>query len=209
VNVATAAVAQVEDRDSTSTRLALLNAAIDLLVDRGFGALTTTRLAEHAGFTRGALQHHFASRDDLLVQLFKFALSAELPRIPSDAASLPLDERVEILIAFLEEHTASKWQAASIALIKGIDRRSPVGIAIKETTYDRISCIHAKVKDLFPDISISSSEWATLIRNLSGEIYGSSLYIGWTPNDVIDIDTISSKSLRRKIAKFYFSTLLK
>ena len=208
MNVATAA-AQVGDRDSTSTRLALLNAAIDLLVDRGFGALTTTRLAEHAEFTRGALQHHFASRDDLLVQLYKFALSAELPRIPADAASLPLDERVEILISFVEENAASRWQAASIALVKGIDSRSPVGIAIKQTTYDMISRIHAKVKDLFPDISLSPAEWATLIRNLSGEIYGSSLYIGWKPKDVIDIDTISSKALRRKIAKMYFTTLLK
>jgi len=207
VNVATAAV-QVGDRDNTSTRLALLNAAIDLLVDRGFGALTTTRLAEHAGFTRGALQHHFASRDDLLVQLYNFALSAELPRIPAEAASLPLDERVEILISFLEENAASRWQAASIALIKGIDSRSPVGIAIRQTTYDMISRIHAKVKDLFPDLSLSQAEWAPLIRNLSGEIYGSSLYIGWKPRDVIDVDTISSKALRRKIAKHYFAALL-
>jgi len=205
--VATAA-AQVLDRDSTSTRLALLNAAIDLLVDRGLGALTTTRLAEHAGFTRGALQHHFASRDDFLVQLYNFALSAELPRIPAEAASLQLDERVEILISFLEENAASRWQAASIALIKGIDSRSPVGIAIRQTTYDMISRIHAKVKDLFPDISLSPAEWGTLIRNLSGEIYGSSLYIGWKPKDVIDLDTISSKALRRKIAKFYFATVL-
>jgi len=206
--VATAAV-QVGDQNSSSTRLALLNAAIDLLVDRGFGALTTTRLAEHAGFTRGALQHHFASRDDLLVQLYNFALSAELPRIPADAASLQLDERVEILISFLEENAASKWQAASIALIKGVDRRSPVGMAIRKTTYDMISRIHAKVKDLFPDVSLSPAEWATLIRNLSGEIYGSSQYMRWKTEDVIDIDTISSKALRRKIAKFYFSTILK
>jgi AcrR family transcriptional regulator len=200
-------VIQAKYRDSASTRLALLNAAIDLLVDRGFGALTTVRLAEHAGFTRGALQHHFASRDDLLVQLYQFALSAELPCIPEDAATLPLDERVEILISFLEENAASKWQAASIALIKGIDSRSPVGLAIEQTTYDMISRIHVKVKGLFPDITLTPAEWATLIRNLSGEIYGSSLYIGCKPSQVIDIDTISSKVLRRKIAKLYFASI--
>jgi len=122
---------------------------------------------------------------------------------------LPLDERVEILISFLEKNAASKWQAASIALIQGVDSRSPVGMVMEQTTYDMISRIHAKVKDLFPDIALSPSEWATLIRNLSGEIYGSSLYIGCKSGNVIDIDTIASKTLRRKIAKLYFASIIK
>jgi len=195
------------DRDSSSTRLALLNAAIDLLVDRGFGALTTTRLAEHAGFTRGALQHHFASRDDLLIQLHKFALSVELPRIPEDAASLPLDERVEILISFLEENAASKWNAATIALRKGIDSESVVGKALEHVSNNMISRIHAQVSGLFPDIILSRTEWSTLIRYLAGEVYGSSVYINWKAKDVIDVDAVSSRAFRRKIAKLYFKVI--
>ena len=195
------------DRPSDATRLALLRAAADLLVDRGFGALTTTRVAEYAGFTRGAVQHHFASRDDLLIELHKHVLSVELPRIPSTATSLPLDQRVEILVAFLEENATSRWHAASQALRKGIDSASPVGQAIQQHSFDLIARIHDTVIGLFPEIAMSPAEWATLIRHLAGEIYGSSFYHQWKPRELIDLEDIASRSLRRKIAKLYFAEI--
>jgi AcrR family transcriptional regulator len=49
-----------------ATRTALLDAAIACLVEEGYANATTRRIAERAGVTPGALQHHFASKTELL-----------------------------------------------------------------------------------------------------------------------------------------------
>jgi AcrR family transcriptional regulator len=49
-----------------ATRTALLDAAVDCLAEKGYANTTTRRIAERAGVTPGALQHHFASRAELL-----------------------------------------------------------------------------------------------------------------------------------------------
>jgi AcrR family transcriptional regulator len=55
-----------------TTRTALLDAAIDCLVDYGYARTTTRRIAERAGVTPGALQHHFASKAELLGELIAY-----------------------------------------------------------------------------------------------------------------------------------------
>jgi AcrR family transcriptional regulator len=50
---------------SARTRGALLEAARALFATKGFAATGRDEIAEHAGVTRGALYHHFASKTDL------------------------------------------------------------------------------------------------------------------------------------------------
>jgi AcrR family transcriptional regulator len=55
----------VQER-SLATRAALLDAAIDCLVERGYAATTTIETARRAGVSRGAQLHHFPTKADLL-----------------------------------------------------------------------------------------------------------------------------------------------
>ena len=48
------------------TKQKILNAALKVLVDSGFQALTQTRVAEEAGMSQGLLTYHFPTRSDLL-----------------------------------------------------------------------------------------------------------------------------------------------
>jgi AcrR family transcriptional regulator len=51
---------------SAETRAKLIQAAIDLIGRRGYGPATTEAIAAAAGVSRGALQHQFASRYELI-----------------------------------------------------------------------------------------------------------------------------------------------
>lgn len=51
---------------SAATRAALLDAAVQCLVQDGYAQVTTARVAERAGVTRGAHLHHFGTRQALL-----------------------------------------------------------------------------------------------------------------------------------------------
>jgi len=69
-----------------ATRGALLDATIDVLVDRGYAGLTTTGVCERAGVTRGAQAHYFATKQDLVVQ----ALGHLTDKLVADLVSKPL-----------------------------------------------------------------------------------------------------------------------
>jgi AcrR family transcriptional regulator len=51
---------------SAATRQALVDAAIELLMERGWAATTSVAVCERAGCTRGALVHHYPSLSALL-----------------------------------------------------------------------------------------------------------------------------------------------
>jgi AcrR family transcriptional regulator len=50
----------------TVTRAKVLTATIDCLVEHGYANTSTRHIAKRAGMTVGALQHHFASKADLM-----------------------------------------------------------------------------------------------------------------------------------------------
>lgn len=54
------------------TRERILIAALDLFSERGFTAVSVRDIATHAGLTHAGLLHHFAGKDDLLVQVLAF-----------------------------------------------------------------------------------------------------------------------------------------
>jgi AcrR family transcriptional regulator len=55
-----------QQRKSAQTRLRMLEAGVDALVEGGYAGLTTAQVAERAGVSRGAMHHHFATRIDLV-----------------------------------------------------------------------------------------------------------------------------------------------
>jgi len=61
------------------TRKALLDATVETLVDVGYARMTTRGVAERAGVSIGALQHHFESKSELVAAAMEH-LIAELSR---------------------------------------------------------------------------------------------------------------------------------
>lgn len=57
---------RTQEERSTATQAALVGAAIDLLVRRGWAATTAAEVCQRAGVTRGALMHHYPNLGGLL-----------------------------------------------------------------------------------------------------------------------------------------------
>jgi AcrR family transcriptional regulator len=76
-----------QEERSADTSARLLDATIDLLHDRGLWRMSTPDIAAHAGVSRGALTHHFANRDDLILT----AVTRDLARITEDLHRFALD----------------------------------------------------------------------------------------------------------------------
>ncbi|QRY61945.1 TetR/AcrR family transcriptional regulator [Gordonia sp. PDNC005] len=95
-------VRRTQEERSAQTRAALMEATIDCLVEFGYSGITTTRVAERAGVTRGAQMHHFGSRNELVSHAIRHLAerrSAEaVERVGRIAESLdPLDSLFDLL----------------------------------------------------------------------------------------------------------------
>lgn len=56
------------EQQRQNTRRAILDATVACLVEDGYGALTTRRIAERVGIAQSTLMHHFETREALLVE---------------------------------------------------------------------------------------------------------------------------------------------
>lgn len=67
---------------SRRARAAICDATIECLFARGYGETTLACVATMAGFSKGALQHHFPSKEDLMAATADTLLSRPFARSP-------------------------------------------------------------------------------------------------------------------------------
>lgn len=85
---------QTQTQRSQATREHLIATAIEVVRDRSFQGATIFEVAKAAGMTPGALQHHFASKAELMLQVVGEILRAsDGTGVPWPDAGLPLEER--------------------------------------------------------------------------------------------------------------------
>ncbi len=77
-----------QDR-SRATRARLLESAIGCLAELGWSGATVAVIAERAGVSRGATQHYFPTREDLLTAALEQMAEVRLAEIKREAARLP------------------------------------------------------------------------------------------------------------------------
>jgi AcrR family transcriptional regulator len=99
------------------TREALISAARELFGQRGFAAVGTEEIVRSAGLTRGALYHHFASKEDLFRAVYEAVERDLVDRIAATAldASDPVEALRRGARAFLD--ACEDPSARRIALI--------------------------------------------------------------------------------------------
>ena len=80
---------------SHATRAALLASGRALFAERGFAGTAREQIVERAGVTRGALHHHFGTKQDLFAAVFE-ELEAELAARIAAAAMAGDDPRQQL-----------------------------------------------------------------------------------------------------------------
>ncbi len=124
---------------TAATRKAVLEATLELLVERGYAGTSSRLAAERAGVSLGALQHHFRTRADLSVEALSYAsarLAEEFVATSTDSGNVMerfgsiLDRlfvvfRGSTFAAAVEIHLASRTdgdlQAAVLTLNRDVE----------------------------------------------------------------------------------------
>ena len=90
-----------QDR-SRATRQRLLDAAVECLVQLGWTGSTVTVVAERAGVSRGAAQHHFPTREALITAAVEHVTEVRVADIQRELDALPAGElRTEAVVELI------------------------------------------------------------------------------------------------------------
>lgn len=130
-------VRQPQQDRSRQTRRRLLQAAVACLTELGWTRTTVVVVAERAGVSRGAAQHHFPTREDLINAAVNHVSEVQLEELAEQVAALPTDgtRRRAVVEMLLNLYTGPSfraalhlWVAASTdeelgALIKPLERQ--------------------------------------------------------------------------------------
>jgi AcrR family transcriptional regulator len=102
-----------QDR-SRVTRQRLLSSAVESLCEIGWQGTTVAVVAERAGVSRGAAQHHFPTREDLFTAAVEYMAEVRIDEIKREVVGLPTGERrtAAVVAQLVSFYTGPMFRAA-------------------------------------------------------------------------------------------------
>lgn len=97
-------------------RARLLDATVELLIERGFAGTSTTLVSERAGVSRGAQLHHFPTKNDLVVAAVEHLTAVRGAELEAAFAALPRRGRTRAVLRMLGDHFSSPVFTAALEL---------------------------------------------------------------------------------------------
>ena len=105
-----------QEERTRAMRARLLEATVELLVERGFSGTSTTLVSERAGVSRGAQLHHFPTKNDLVVAAVEHLTEVRGAELASAARALPTGaRRTRAVLQMLGDHfTSPVWKSRHV-----------------------------------------------------------------------------------------------
>jgi AcrR family transcriptional regulator len=107
------------------TRDRLLRAARETVEEQGYAAASVLAVAVRAGVAAGTLYRHFASKEDLLVELFRTVCDRELAAMRAAARPAPQDtthaERIERVLGTFARRALRRPRLAWALIAEPVD----------------------------------------------------------------------------------------
>jgi AcrR family transcriptional regulator len=112
---------------ATGTRERLLAAAQELIEEGGYGAASVIAIADRAGVAAGTLYRHFASKEELFVEVFRSVCEREERAMRAAATALPdsagAAERLQTVLATFARRALGNPRLAWALIAEPVDPR--------------------------------------------------------------------------------------
>jgi AcrR family transcriptional regulator len=158
---------------SQATRRRLLDAAVTTLVELGYGGITTGAVARRAGVTRGAQQHHFASRQELVIEAVRHMSARELEALHGKIAEMPRGRsRVKGALDLIFELYSGTFFAAILELSLAARGEPELAAVIAAEERAMSQTVHQLAEEVFDPDALRQSDlvdrWTTALATIRG-----------------------------------------
>ena len=108
---------------ATSTRARVIDATIDCILDEGLYRASSNRIAKRAGVSWGVIQHHFGSREALLLAAFQSGMSElidhlESAAITGDTFEARLESFADVIWRFYRQPKFIAYEQLTLNLLR-------------------------------------------------------------------------------------------
>jgi AcrR family transcriptional regulator len=107
------------------TRERLLRSAQELIEDGGYGAASVVAIADRAGVASGTLYRHFASKEELFVEVFRSVCDREVRAMQAAAEAMPAQaphvDRLETVLATFAQRALRRPRLAWALIAEPVD----------------------------------------------------------------------------------------
>jgi AcrR family transcriptional regulator len=165
---------QQERRAATQRRV--LDAAVECLVEFGYGGLTTGRVADGAGVSRGALLQQYPTRERLVVAALEHVFNRRATELRAIARALPPDaDRIATALSLLWTQISSPLFAAGLEL--WVAARTDAGLREALLPFDRAlrTAIRELLYDLFGEPANQHPDFAEVVVMVLNAMHGTAL----------------------------------
>ncbi len=106
-----------QEERTRAMRARLMEATVELLVEKGFAGTSTTLVSERAGVSRGAQLHHFPTKNDLVLAAVEHLTAVRGDELTAAASTLPTGaRRTRAVLQMLGDHFTSPVFTAALEL---------------------------------------------------------------------------------------------
>jgi AcrR family transcriptional regulator len=110
-------------------RARIIDAATDLLSERGYAGCSMVAVSTRAGVASGTVYNHFAGKSDLVAEVFRTVVSREVAAVR--ASVRPLDSAAERTVALVETFASRALKAPRLAYALLAEPVDPVVDALR------------------------------------------------------------------------------
>ncbi|MRV71654.1 TetR family transcriptional regulator [Duganella sp. FT92W] len=139
-----------QSEKSGQTRIAILEATLDCLVDVGYAQTTAEKIARRAGVSRGAMTHHFKARADVFEAAAQFVIERRadeydrmIGRIRVHPAGMPGLDDMRDTMAVLQRYFA----LPSFLALNELQRGARTDVAFRRAMYPLEKALDKKLSD--------------------------------------------------------------
>jgi AcrR family transcriptional regulator len=148
---------RTQEERRAATQTALLEATIDCLGQYGYASTSISSIIEKAGVSRGALLHHYPSKNELIAHAIVYFYRQRLSRfkkqlLGADTSQLSLEDRLRVLKDDFETwyHTALEIEVA----MRTNDEIAKLETSFSATDREEMS---REYESLFPEFAETDS----------------------------------------------------
>lgn len=181
---------RTQDERSAVTRATIVRAVVRIIESRGLASATTRAVALEAGVSRGAMQHHFPSHDDLILEIVSEELTQHLHfRWNTEVLrKKSLAQRIDLVLAHYYKVFSSPIFYAVIPVL--INPEPTFRKRVQSRLIELQNAINNVWRNVFSDVPVSDEEVASMRRVAMGAIRGYSLReryseVGTWPTDAV------------------------
>jgi AcrR family transcriptional regulator len=150
------------------TRDRVINAAVECIVDLGFyRGSSTNEIARRAGVTWGVIQHHFGTREGLMLAVLQDGARHMVETVAeAQIDGSTVQERMEQLVDVFLEHYARPDYLASLQVLLNMDRDPRTSADVRQTMREVSERSNAHVRRLLREAlgpAVSTPDLATTI----------------------------------------------